>query len=100
MAVEKPEGTIVLTSFIGGSSYFQVSEQGPSFCGEMLSENHSALRKDLVQGLGHIVIDTHVQLCRMKNVISFPFSLPWTPNVHSIEYYCLLKGRLNNYRTA
>ena len=48
MAVEKPEGTIVLTSFIGGSSYFQVSEQGPSFWGEMLSENHNALRKDLV----------------------------------------------------
>ena len=51
MAVEKPEGTIVLISFIGGSSYFQVSEQGPSFWREMLSENHNALRKDLAQGL-------------------------------------------------
>ena len=51
MAVEKPEGTIVRTSFIGGSSYFQVSEQGPSFWGAMLSENHNPLRKDLVQGL-------------------------------------------------
>ena len=30
MAVEKPKGTIVLISFISGSSYFQVSEQGPS----------------------------------------------------------------------
>ena len=51
MAVEKPEGTIVLTSFIGGSSYFQVIEQGPSFWGEMLSENYNALRKEPVQGL-------------------------------------------------
>ena len=51
MAAEKPEGTIVLVSFIGGSSYFQVSEQGPSFWGEMISENQNALWKDLAQGL-------------------------------------------------
>ena len=55
MAVEKPEGTIVLISFIGGSSYFQVSEQGPSFWREMLSENHNALRKDLAQGLVRLI---------------------------------------------
>ena len=53
MAVENPEGTIVLISFIGGSNYYQVSEQGPSFWKEMLSQNHNALRKDLAQGLGH-----------------------------------------------
>ena len=42
MAVAKPEGRIVLISFIGGSSYFQVSEQGPSFWRELISENHNA----------------------------------------------------------
>ena len=51
MAAEKPEGTLVLISFIGGSSYFQLSEQGPSFWREMLSENHNALRKEVAQDL-------------------------------------------------
>ena len=51
MAVEKPEATIVLVSFTCGSSYFQVSDQGPSFCREIISENHCALRKDPAQSL-------------------------------------------------
>ena len=56
MAVEKPEGTIVLISFIGGSSYFQVSEQGPSFWREMLSENHNAL----VTYIGHYISTLYI----------------------------------------